>query len=103
MFVLYPEAAGFQLELAKFRREVLNLFDSNFHGEEIDKTYPFQSLVVPELNGLKGSCLVIVDPVYSPIVANRQFMLNHGFRLMPDAPSFRREAIYISGHAFEPD
>lgn len=103
MFVLYPEAAGFQLELAKFRREVLNLFHSNFHGEEIDKTYPFQSLVVPELNGLKGSCLVIVDPVYSPIVANRQFMLNHGFRLMPDAPAFRREAIYISGHAFEPD
>ena len=96
MFVLYPEEAGFRLELAKFRHQVLNMFDSAFRGQEIKQTVPFQDLVIPALDKLKGSCLVIVDPIYSPTVANPKFMLNRGFRLVPDAPTFRGELIYVS-------
>lgn len=96
MFVLYPEEAGFRLELAKFRHQVLNMFDSAFRGQEIKQTVPFQDLVIPALDKLKGSCLVIVDPIYSPTVANPKFMLNRGFRLVRDAPTFRGELIYVS-------
>ena len=101
LFVICPSDEKQQTELSIWRRDVLNVFHSNFCNVEIDQKRPFQLVAVGDSKLLSDRCVAIFDTNQPGAEQVEAFLNASGFRPVNEAPYCMGAHVYAKQSRLE--
>ena len=101
LFVICSSDANHQTELSIWRRDVLNVFHSNFCNVEIDQKQPFQLVAVGDPKLLADCCVAIFDTNQPGAEQVEAYLNANGFRPVNEAPYCMGAHVYAKHSRLE--